>query len=352
MNQNNHYSSGEAVPASMTCVPPYRADAHQYINKQLATAAAAAAQQPTEDNEDRPDPTAPPPQAAPRSRSPSPAPAPASAPVSLPAPPPPQPQPAEPKPAAAPVNPLSIPPPPRREAVPPPQVSAAVPAEKTATKAKKEMYAAPSSAATTTAVAPPPRPSLSSQQQSSPTPSPPSPPSSTTATTAAVAVAAAPPPPVRAAPAPITAPLYDPRIPELRVILARGRLSGVRDFDPEATPTDIYNAFCPAGDAYASDVAVGANAAAATAAASTNTQNGAATANNGPMRTAPSGDASQGGPQQPVVATRGRLPPGWERRVMHNATFYLDHISREAHEQEPWVVWWGRAGHADAENAQ
>lgn len=38
------------------------------------------------------------------------------------------------------------------------------------------------------------------------------------------------------------------------------------------------------------------------------------------------------------------LPPGWERIVYQGSVVYVDHISREAHEEPPWEVWRRRGG--------
>ncbi|KAG5493574.1 hypothetical protein JIQ42_01946 [Leishmania sp. Namibia] len=48
-----------------------------------------------------------------------------------------------------------------------------------------------------------------------------------------------------------------------------------------------------------------------------------------------------------VPHARGQLPPGWERRMSHSTTFYLNSLLLEAHKQEPWAAWWGRADNAD-----
>ncbi|KPI85016.1 hypothetical protein ABL78_5925 [Leptomonas seymouri] len=153
--------------------------------------------------------------------------------------------------------------------------------------------------------------------------------------------------------------------PQLRIVLARGRLSGIAEFGPDATGEAIYRAFCPAGDTYPNDHADGPTVSAAAAPTTATTSRAsltvchepptpsetASTMASGEMTTlAPNGSAEASNRScwtAQASATRGRLPPGWERRLFLNTTFYLDHISREAHDQEPWVVWWGRAGNAD-----
>lgn len=38
------------------------------------------------------------------------------------------------------------------------------------------------------------------------------------------------------------------------------------------------------------------------------------------------------------------LPPGWEKLTYQGAVVYVDHVSREAHEEPPWEVWRRRGG--------
>jgi hypothetical protein len=345
----------------MSYVPPYRANAYTYISEQLATTGTMQG----EKLQESPDLTAPPQQPPAQSRS-----------ASLPSPAT-DAKPSAPVVGSMAINPLSIPPPSRKETTTP-DTSAPPPPAPSAVAAESAGPAVASSSPPSSSHSPHPAPKVPPVVAYVRPPSPQVP--STLPT-------AAPPPAAMAAPAPTQPPLsqqppsasapatayhayaasatvvpsppaalYTARIPELRVILARGRLSGVKEFSPVATGEDIYRAFCPGGDSYASD---GANPSTAAAAAAANTTPGpvahapqtlsematalATDEGSAEASTRSSGDGGGGG----AAATRGRLPPGWERRTFHNSTFYLDHISREAHEQEPWVVWWGRAGNAD-----
>lgn len=316
-------AAGQETAQSMSYVPPYREQAHTYISEQLATAVKAHMQ--------LSDPTAP----SLPARSPSVSPPSAT--------------------AIAFSSPLSIPPPTRREATLPTMTAASVhnPPGSASSSFAIDNTTQPTTttaAASSTPRAPPVAPYLRPPSPPVPSRPPTAPP---TPVTAAIATLLNPPP--HFSPPPATAPAPSPvaavaaastaYIPELRVILARGRLSGVQDFSPEATGEDIYRAFCPAGDTYLDD-SVPVTAATAAAATTTTTFANALGAS-GASPAAPSRLCNGAAPVG-LAATRGRLPPGWERRVFHNSTFYLDHISREAHEQEPWVVWWGRAGNAVA----
>lgn len=48
--------------------------------------------------------------------------------------------------------------------------------------------------------------------------------------------------------------------------------------------------------------------------------------------------AAHSDPNSPPADYRN-LPPGWEQVVFKGVAVYLDHVSREAHEETPWVVW-------------
>ncbi|CCW63148.1 unnamed protein product [Phytomonas sp. EM1] len=37
------------------------------------------------------------------------------------------------------------------------------------------------------------------------------------------------------------------------------------------------------------------------------------------------------------------MPPGWEKVRYRGTVVYVDHVSREAHEEKPWEVWSRRA---------
>lgn len=269
----------------------------------------------------------------------------------------------------------------------PPTASAAPPAASApaATKAE-EPIPPPAAAAAVTAkeepvspTTPAEAPQLSESQHSSPAPQQPAAapaaptprptPTPTPVSAPVPARMAAPPAPARPIPTAAvahsavsrSAPAAPIRIPELSVILARGRLSRVPDFSPDATGEDIYRTFCPGGDSYPGDgVSAGPDVAATTAAAGSSARSATA-GGESPVQHNQHGDVaaevgqSVSGRDEETAAlapaTRGQLPPGWERRTFHNTTFYLDHVSREAHEQEPWVVWWGRAGNADPGSA-
>ncbi|KPA81193.1 hypothetical protein ABB37_04531 [Leptomonas pyrrhocoris] len=351
-----HHVTGAArqdTAPSMSYVPPYRVDAHTFINEQLATAAAQAQVQSL-------DPTAPPPPLPPPPRSSS-----TSQASAQPAPT-----------TTISTNPLSIPPPPRKDvssnaaatAAPPPPCLPATFSSIPSTLPVTFYERPPSPHAPSPAPAPPQvKPPLAPPLQHPPFSAPP--------TVAAVAITAAPLPPHPSS-SNSNAALYSARIPELRVILARGRLSGVTHVAADATGEEIYRAFCPAGDTYPNENASASTAAAAAAATTTTAATTSAATpvmspssrggshapralsemanaltSDGKAAVAPNGTADTSHRRSGTALTsamRGRLPPGWERRVFHNTTFYLDHISREAHEQEPWVVWWGRAGNAEA----
>ncbi|KAK7197887.1 hypothetical protein NESM_000743000 [Novymonas esmeraldas] len=378
--------SGQVVPPAVSYVPPYRAHAHDYIKEQLATVSypglptsAASRQAPVEPGTA---PTPPPRPSVPHGQHRN-----------------------GPNAAVLPMTPLAVPPPTHREATaptqqqrlsakeqagplhpPPPSVSPPPPYPAAATTTRQPTVAhvrplqpeAPQQPAATPAEAAGPvlwQAPAESRYTPLPAPAPHSSPPTPTVVVAKEQQQQHQRPAVACPPAsssPMPASVMPVRLPELSVILARGRLSRVPDLSPDATGEEIYHAFCPDGDRYPSttDPTRGGGGAVVVASpslppphpqsASSRSSTVSLVAGGGagglpqhlelgrgvdtPSTHVDAWAATAAGPAPP----QGQLPPGWERRVFHSATFYLDHISREAHEQEPWVVWWGRAGNTDA----
>lgn len=54
----------------------------------------------------------------------------------------------------------------------------------------------------------------------------------------------------------------------------------------------------------------------------------------------PSNMQDEGAVYDAMVAPESKLlPPGWEVLVVEGEKIYVDHMSREAHKQPPWVLW-------------